>query len=194
MKGSSKDIISINVIDILKFCFPGGESKKINLPGGIIFIKEGEFVYIYNSAIINYKDLFLDTKQDFTAFIPTEISKNEIKSLLNSLKYKKPGQMPQMCRMPMILKGEIIKSINSSNYRLKIKIINTADYDKKHIIHSERNEACLDLNKIKFPISIRKWQYGDKFMPLGMDNEKKLQDFYGYRSSSSFQKRCSCFL
>lgn len=178
VKGSSKDIISINVIDILKFCFPGGESKKINLPGGIIFIKEGEFVYIYNSAIINYKDLFLDTKQDFTAFIPTEISKNEIKSLLNSLKYKKSGTNASDVPDANDFKGEIIKSINGSNYRLKIKIINTADYDKKQIIYSGKNEACLDLNKIKFPILIRKWQHGDKFMPFGMNNKKKLQDFF----------------
>jgi len=178
VKGSSKDIISINVTDILKFCYPGGESKKINLPGGLIFIKEGEFVYIYNSRKINYKDLFLDAKQDLFILKPAKININEIESLLNSLQYKKTGIKALNVLTANDLKEEITKSINDSQYILKIKIISEADYDKKHIIHSEKNEAYLDLNKIKFPISIRKWQYGDKFMPFGMNNKKKLQDFF----------------
>ena len=178
VKGSSKDIISINVADILKFCFPGGESKKINLSGGIIFTKEGEFVYIYNSAVINYKDLFSDAKQEIPEFITVEISKNEIKSLLNSLKYKKSAANASDMPDANDFKEEIIKSIKDLDCQLKIKMIKAADYDKKQIIYSGENEACLDLDKIKFPILIRKWQPGDKFIPFGMNNKKKLQDFF----------------
>lgn len=178
VKGSTKDIISINVTDILKFCYPGGESKKINLPAGLIFVKEGGFIYIYNSKKINYKDLFLDTRQDLFTLIPTEISKNEIKSLLDSLKYKK--SVSKALNVPSVndFTEEIIKNVIGSDYSLKIKIINAAGHDKNHIIRSSENEAYLDLNKIKFPVLIRKWQHGDKFMPFGMNNEKKLQDFF----------------
>jgi tRNA(Ile)-lysidine synthase len=178
VKGSSKNIISANVADILKYCYPGGESKKISLPSGLIFIKEREFIYIYNSKKINYKDLFLDTRQDLVALIPTEISKNEIDSLLDTLKFKKSA--PEALNVPGAndFKEEITKNVNDSDYSLKIKIINAADHDKNHIIHSSENEAYLDMNKIKFPVLIKKWQQGDKFMPLGMNNRKKLQDFF----------------
>lgn len=38
--------------------------------------------------------------------------------------------------------------------------------------------ACLDLDKLSFPLSVRKWKLGDKFMPLGMNGYKKLSDFF----------------
>ncbi|NLN29954.1 MAG: tRNA lysidine(34) synthetase TilS, partial [Bacteroidales bacterium] len=40
------------------------------------------------------------------------------------------------------------------------------------------NIACLDMEKITFPLTIRNWQYGDYFYPLGMQHRKKLSDFF----------------
>ncbi len=37
--------------------------------------------------------------------------------------------------------------------------------------------ACLDYDNLQFPLSIRKWEKGDKFYPLGMDKPKKVSDF-----------------
>jgi tRNA(Ile)-lysidine synthase len=38
--------------------------------------------------------------------------------------------------------------------------------------------ACLDLDKLDFPLIIRKWEQGDYFRPFGMKNMKKLSDFF----------------
>ena len=38
--------------------------------------------------------------------------------------------------------------------------------------------ACLDFDKLQFPLTIRKWQQGDAFYPLGMKRRKKLSDFF----------------
>jgi tRNA(Ile)-lysidine synthase len=38
--------------------------------------------------------------------------------------------------------------------------------------------ACLDLDKISKPVSVRTRRNGDRFYPLGMEKSKKLQDFF----------------
>lgn len=44
-------------------------------------------------------------------------------------------------------------------------------------IRKEKNIACLDLDKLEFPLLVRKWQQGDYFQPLGMTGFKKVSDF-----------------
>ena len=65
------------------------------------------------------------------------------------------------------------KTINLVN-PLDIKFKTTAD---KTIIY-DNNIAQLDFEKLKFPLILRKWKGGDKFMPLGMIKFKKLSDFF----------------
>ena len=45
---------------------------------------------------------------------------------------------------------------------------------------SEINSNCIfvDEDKIKFPLTIRKWQEGDAFYPLGMTGKKKLSKYF----------------
>lgn len=38
--------------------------------------------------------------------------------------------------------------------------------------------ACLDIDKLVFPLKLRKWKHGDWFMPLGLKGKKKLSDFF----------------
>jgi tRNA(Ile)-lysidine synthase len=38
--------------------------------------------------------------------------------------------------------------------------------------------ASLDMNKLKFPLLLRKWKQGDRFQPFGMKGQKLLSDFF----------------
>lgn len=38
--------------------------------------------------------------------------------------------------------------------------------------------ACLDAEKLSFPLMIRHWRHGDYFRPLGMENMMKVSDFF----------------
>lgn len=45
-------------------------------------------------------------------------------------------------------------------------------------ISRERCIACLDADLVTFPLTLRRWQEGDRFIPLGMQGHKKLSDFF----------------
>jgi len=38
--------------------------------------------------------------------------------------------------------------------------------------------ACLDIEKLVFPLKLRRWEKGDWFIPLGLKGRKKLSDFF----------------
>ena len=46
------------------------------------------------------------------------------------------------------------------------------------IIDKSRKVAQLDLDKLKFPLTLRHWRHGDRFHPLGMKVSKLLSDFF----------------
>lgn len=39
------------------------------------------------------------------------------------------------------------------------------------------NVALIDVDKLKYPLTLRRWSEGDSFIPLGMDGHKKVSDF-----------------
>lgn len=55
-------------------------------------------------------------------------------------------------------------------------------------IQFHRHTACLDRDKLHFPLLLRKWKSGDKFIPLGMKGFQKLSDFFTNRKISKPQK------
>jgi tRNA(Ile)-lysidine synthase len=55
--------------------------------------------------------------------------------------------------------------------------IEKVDAEDFKIIRDAR-VACIDQDKVEFPLLIRKWKQGDYFQPLGMSGMKKLSDFF----------------
>ena len=56
------------------------------------------------------------------------------------------------------------------------------------VIPRDKHIACLDADKIKQPLTIRKWERGDKFVPLGMKGKKNVSDYLTDKKFSLFQK------
>jgi len=55
-------------------------------------------------------------------------------------------------------------------------------------IPSDPHIACIDSQRISFPLIIRKWKAGDFFYPLGMKQKKKLSDYFVDNKYSMFDK------
>lgn len=54
--------------------------------------------------------------------------------------------------------------------------------------------AALDADKLVFPLTIRRWQPGDRFCPLGMERHKKVSDFLIDQKVSRIKKESICVL
>jgi tRNA(Ile)-lysidine synthase len=50
--------------------------------------------------------------------------------------------------------------------------------DASFEITKDRNTACFDAERLRFPLQIRPWRQGDKFMPFGMNQFQKLSDYF----------------
>ncbi|MEA1873014.1 MAG: tRNA lysidine(34) synthetase TilS [Bacteroidota bacterium] len=51
------------------------------------------------------------------------------------------------------------------------------------------NQVYLDIDKLVFPLEIRAWKEGDRFIPLGMKGSQKLSDFFINRKLSVLEKQ-----
>lgn len=69
-----------------------------------------------------------------------------------------------------------------------LKLTFCANYPEKNALH-DPNKAFLNKEKMSFPLSIRKWQEGDWFIPFGMKGKKLLSDFFIDKKFSMEQKQ-----
>ena len=83
---------------------------------------------------------------------------------------------------------EEISSINEKHYYIDVDTerfespvklyFSKFELNKDFEIIKDSQIGLFDLDIIEFPIILRKWKKGDYFMPLGMQNLKKVSDFF----------------
>ncbi len=60
---------------------------------------------------------------------------------------------------------------------LKLIIGQSFERTEEFVVPTARKIACLDADKVRFPLQLRKWKEGDWFCPLGMNKKKLISDF-----------------
>jgi tRNA(Ile)-lysidine synthase len=128
----------------------------------------------------------------FELFKPFGISNVQLKDLMKVIEGKTGGQIFTGTHRIIKNRKEIIVSHedagNETFYCIKniqafqkVPAIVSVWYDKiteKFEIPSDPLIACIDSEKVSFPVIIRKWKAGDHFYPLGMKQKKKLSDYF----------------
>jgi tRNA(Ile)-lysidine synthase len=74
-----------------------------------------------------------------------------------------------------------ISEIQQTDTHLANPIDLTLEHRQHHrdsALPQDKHIACLDAGKLRFPLTVRLWQKGDAFVPLGMKGKKKLSDFF----------------
>ncbi len=67
------------------------------------------------------------------------------------------------------------------------------DRDGFEIVH-DRHVACMDADKVRFPLTLRRWRKGDSFVPFGMKGRKKVSDYFSDRKYSLVDKEKALIL
>lgn len=73
--------------------------------------------------------------------------------------------------------------INESKLKLEEKDVNEC-----FTISREKNCVCLDASKISYPLSVRRAEKGDRFVPFGMKGSKLVSDFLTDLKRNVFEK------
>jgi len=72
-------------------------------------------------------------------------------------------------------------------YPIQLKIEKTL-LNGDFTLEKNPNILYADLNKISFPLTIKKWEKGDWFIPFGMKGKKKVSDYFSDNKFSLFEK------
>ncbi|MDO4949432.1 MAG: tRNA lysidine(34) synthetase TilS [Bacteroidales bacterium] len=69
--------------------------------------------------------------------------------------------------------------------QLHVEVVEIGD---DFVIPRKKELACLDADKLRLPLQVRRWQQGDKFVPFGMHGKKLISDYLTDRKFSQYQK------
>jgi len=73
------------------------------------------------------------------------------------------------------------------SYPIHLKI-EKIQIDNDFRIEKNPNILYADLEKITFPLTVRKWEKGDWFVPFGMKGKKKISDYFSDNKFTRFDK------
>ena len=81
---------------------------------------------------------------------------------------------PSFTEMTINVGDSVMLPLVNAEFKSMVVDIQKKDF----VFSSDRNIEYLDYDLLSFPLSLRTYQQGDWFIPLGMESKKKLQDFF----------------
>ena len=120
---------------------------------------------------------------------PKGFNASQIRDVFRSLSSSQSGKRFFSAEWEVLRDREYLwiqkKGSSQSNPEL---ILEEVERTPSFIIPRDKYIACLDADKLNHPLTIRKWERGDKFVPLGMTGKKNVSDYLTDKKFSLFQK------
>jgi tRNA(Ile)-lysidine synthase len=130
----------------------------------------------------------------FELISPYGFNFSDIKNIVNALQkpsgqiFKSKSHTLYKDREYLVIEPENFQTsnrevyqIDSGNTQIKEPLrltINIRESNPVINFNTDKNNACFDADKVTFPLKLRKWEKGDFFYPLGMENRKLLSDYF----------------
>ena len=190
-----------NLMPLLKEMNPSigkSISKELSILNNINSVYKETIHKNLNKIIINEDDRIIISKVKLLSFSPLDVYIYEIfspygfsdlRNISNTItkgsgkQFFSPTHKLLFDReyifLSKIIEKETIEtSIDSSVISIEIPIKMCFCVTHEVDYNDNINNAYLDFEKLQFPLTIRAWKKGDKFIPLGMSCYKKLSDFF----------------
>jgi len=163
-----------------------------------ISTSENDLIKVDISKLKNLKNKHLYYYEFFKPFGFTDVSEIKKLTIAQSGKqlFSKTHRLLKDRNYLLLTKKEIKKTIsytiNADNSRFSWDNLNLVfkELDEKNITSSDKDKKSIVIDKdlLKFPLTVRKWQKGDYFYPLGMQGRKKLSKFFKDNKLSLYEK------
>ncbi len=92
-------------------------------------------------------------------------------------------------RKNVVQKG--IYQINENDWKITVPVfiqLSFVEVDSEFILIKDKNQAYFDAEKLHFPLQIRRWEKGDRFIPFGMTGFQKLSDYFNNHKFTKVEK------
>jgi tRNA(Ile)-lysidine synthase len=163
--------------------------KYIEIISATVSRRRGESI-IFNRSLL--KKYLQNKTVLYELFKPFGLNNGQLKDLINITEGVTGGRIFTDTHIIIRNRNEIIVSEDTERETIEYNILNINELRKIPLFHSasykkitedfkipaDRFTACLDSEKISFPMTIRNWKAGDNFHPLGMKQNKKLSDYF----------------
>ncbi len=171
---------------------------RLSKPGeGCILFKTSLLIpYLRNRAVL------------FELFRPFGIAEVSLIDFINIVKGKTGSRLLTGSHIILKNREELVISplpVKDNNTRIinnpgdlkllsQVESVRSVKVTESFKIPGEPSSACIDEDKLLFPLVVRKWSYGDFFFPLGMKNKKKLSDYFTDKKYSLIDKEKALIL
>ena len=194
----TRNKIRLNLIPLMEEINP---SIKKTLNDTISYLRETEKIYlhsihhsltkVYSNNKIDIKKLLEEPSPStilYEILYPKGFTPQQIESICQVLT-EQPGKQFYSADWRILKDRDYLllkkRESKSTPPQLKYEEIK---YSADFIIPKNKHIACLDKDKLKGPLTIRKWEQGDYFIPFGMKGRKKISDYLTDNKYSLFDK------
>jgi len=156
--------------------------------------KQEEFVQKISDGLlrISIQDVLKDIAPNsllFELLSPLGFNSDQIKDIHRSMLQHQSGKRFLSQKWEVIRDREYlwIQRLGGQTV-IPSMVLKEVEYNTTFIIPKDNRIACVDADKITKPLTIRKWQMGDKFVPFGMNGKKKVSDYMTDKKFSLIKK------
>ncbi|MDH8702139.1 tRNA(Ile)-lysidine synthase [Dysgonomonadaceae bacterium PH5-43] len=197
----TRNKIRLNILPLLRTINPSVSTSILNSIENLTEVDK-----IYNKEINNIKEFVFDKEKHtididrlkeaaspeavlFEILKEYQFDRDTIKNIAKAIdsqsgkEFYSPEHILIKDRNKFFIKKQDVSDASYPlNLQTEIKDISEVEITK------DNNIAYFDYDKLKLPLTMRRWQAGDKFVPFGMTGFQKLSDYFNNNKFNKFEK------